>query len=401
MLASQPSEPQVSERVGPEARLRSWVVWALAGIVALATVVSLVNLIERGRRPESPKALASTTAVTKTIAPSLPQQARAEIIQMREADAQHGQLPAIPQQPQIQVQPGQQPQPAVDPVADIKRRREIALTLSPGGWVKGSEALPASRAKSEEDSVTELVRELAKVSAAGQSAVPSQDVVKPRNPDPPAQAMKTPAPYEYAKADPDSAEMPDGQKGYVLRKGRILEAVLENKLEGEFAGPVRCHVTTDVYADDGQHLLIPAGSVLLGEATNVGSQYQHRLAVLFTDLQAPGWSVDLAKAVGLDQEGATALRDKVNRHLPSTIAMIGAIGVLAGISQANSGNVYTAGGVERIYGGVGSAAAEMGLQILQQQMMRPPELTIRPGTRVRVWINRPLLLPEQQMGVGK
>ena len=88
MLASQPSEPQVSERVGPEARLRSWVVWALAGIVALATVVSLVNLIERGRRPESPKALASTTTVTKTIAPSLPQQARAEIIQMREADTQ-------------------------------------------------------------------------------------------------------------------------------------------------------------------------------------------------------------------------------------------------------------------------------------------------------------------------
>jgi len=39
--------------------------------------------------------------------------------------------------------------------------------------------------------------------------------------------------------------------------------------------------------------------------------------------------------------------------------------------------------------------------MLQQQMMRPPELTIRPGTRVRVWINRPLLLPEQQMGVGK
>jgi type IV secretion system protein VirB10 len=201
--------------------------------------------------------------------------------------------------------------------------------------------------------------------------------------------------YQYAVPNPEAKLLPDGTQGYVIDKGRIFEGVLENKLEGEFSGPVRVHTTSDAYSEDGKHLLVPAGSVLLGEATQVGSQYQRRLAVLFTDLETPGWWVDLGKATGLDQEGATALKDKVNRHIPMTIASVAAIGVLGGIAAANSGTIYNGSGTQRIYGGVGQTAAEMGMQILSQQMMRPPELTIRPGTRVRVWITKPLVLPEQ------
>ena len=53
-------------------------------------------------------------------------------------------------------------------------------------------------------------------------------------------------------------------KTYVLFEGTILETVLINRLDGGFAGPVECLLSTDVYSNDRQHLLIPAGSKVAG-----------------------------------------------------------------------------------------------------------------------------------------
>src|SRR5713101_4492217 len=58
-------------------------------------------------------------------------------------------------------------------------------------------------------------------------------------------------------------------KTYVLFEGTILETVLINRLDGGFAGPVECLLSSDVYSNDRQHLLIPAGSKLLGETKKV------------------------------------------------------------------------------------------------------------------------------------
>src|SRR5271168_5328826 len=70
-------------------------------------------------------------------------------------------------------------------------------------------------------------------------------------------------------------------KTYVLFEGTILETVLINRLDGGSAGPVECLLSTDVYSNDRQHLLIPAGSKLLGETKKVDTFGQTRLAVVF------------------------------------------------------------------------------------------------------------------------
>jgi len=62
-------------------------------------------------------------------------------------------------------------------------------------------------------------------------------------------------------------------------------------------------------------VLIPAGSKILGEAKKVDTFGQVRLAVTFHRLIMPdGFSVNLDQFKGLDQAGATALKDKVNNH---------------------------------------------------------------------------------------
>ena len=78
------------------------------------------------------------------------------------------------------------------------------------------------------------------------------------------------------------------RKDILLSEGTVSEHVLINRLEGQFAGPVRVSgFTTDVYSNDRQHLLIPAGSKILGETRKVENFGQTRLAVVFHRLLMP------------------------------------------------------------------------------------------------------------------
>ncbi|PYT66515.1 MAG: hypothetical protein DMG42_29000 [Acidobacteria bacterium] len=106
-------------------------------------------------------------------------------------------------------------------------------------------------------------------------------------------------------------------KTYILFEGTILEAVLLTRLDGQFTGPVECLLTNDMFSHDRQHLLIPAGSKILGETRKVDAFGQTRLAVLFHRLIMPdGFSLSLDQFKGLNQPGDAGLRDQVNNRNP-------------------------------------------------------------------------------------
>jgi type IV secretory pathway VirB10-like protein len=394
-------EPQVSEAVEVQQKPKSLKVWLLVivliAVLAFASIASLINAVKGSPRPKPVVA----QSIEQTPVPA-PNHAATVVDFHRQIEqdkqASETQMPtnglANGQNGQAQNANGQQQQ-QIDPVAEMKRRREMALALSPGGWQKGQESgASATTTKDSTDAVLDdTLKQLQAMSRPGVQPVSIAQAVS-ANPSAALSPAKSSIDVTYAVADP---ELPKGW--YLIKKGRFVEALTDNKLEGEFSGPVRCHTTTDMYDEDGQHLLVPAGSILVGEASAVGETYQRRLAVLFTDLLLPHSSVDLGKATGLDQEGATALRDQVNRHIPSTIAMVGAIGVLGGLAQSQGGSYNNSSGTQRIYSGIGTEAGEMGMGILGQQLRRPPEITIRPGDRVRVWINKPIALPEFRVAV--
>ena len=97
----------------------------------------------------------------------------------------------------------------------------------------------------------------------------------------------------------------------------MIEARLQNRLVGDFSGPVNAMVERDQWSNDRQHLLIPKGTRLLGQAAMAERAFQERLAVAFHRMILPdGRGVALSHAVGLDQAGEIALKDKVNRHFP-------------------------------------------------------------------------------------
>jgi type IV secretion system protein VirB10 len=193
---------------------------------------------------------------------------------------------------------------------------------------------------------------------------------------------------------PGTFRSTDG-KPYVLLEGTVLETLLINRLNGSFSGPVDCLVTNDIYSRDGQHVLIPAGTKVLGETKKVDDFGQQRLAVFFHRLIMPdGFSVTLDQFKGLNQIGETSLEGKVNNHYLQIFGASLAIGVLGGIAQAGTGNVYTNSAFDQVRAGFGSSLANSSLQILDKFLNILPTVTIREGSRVKIYLADDLQLPD-------
>jgi type IV secretion system protein TrbI len=184
-------------------------------------------------------------------------------------------------------------------------------------------------------------------------------------------------------------------KTHVLFEGTILETVLINRLNGQFSGPVECLVSTNAYSNDRQHLLIPAGSKILGEAKKVDTFGQTRLAVLFHRLIMPdGYSISLDQFKGLDQIGDTGLRDQVNNHYFRIFGFSLAIGALGAVAEAGTGGPLTSSGNDLMRQGFAQSTAQSSAQILDKFLNIMPSITIREGHRIKVYLSGDLALPD-------
>jgi type IV secretion system protein VirB10 len=184
-------------------------------------------------------------------------------------------------------------------------------------------------------------------------------------------------------------------KTYVLFEGTILETVLINRLDGGFAGPVECLLSTDVYSNDREHLLIPAGSKLLGETKKVDTFGQTRLAVVFHRALMPdGYSVSLDQFKGLNQIGDTGLRDQVNNHYLRIFGVSLAVGALGAVSEAGTGGALNATSGDLMRQSFAASTAQSASQILDKFLNILPTVTIREGHRVKVYLAGDLALPD-------
>jgi type IV secretory pathway VirB10-like protein len=184
-------------------------------------------------------------------------------------------------------------------------------------------------------------------------------------------------------------------KTYVLFEGTILETVLINRLDGGFTGPVECLLSTDVFSTDRQHLLLPAGSKLLGETKKVDTFGQTRLAVVFHRLLMPdGYSVSLDQFKGLNQTGDTGLRDQVNTHYLRIFGVSLAIGAIGAVAQGGTAGSLTASGTDLMRQGFAQSTAQSSAQILDKFLNVMPTVTIREGHRVKVYLSGDLALPD-------
>ena len=214
---------------------------------------------------------------------------------------------------------------------------------------------------------------------------------------PPAEGKQETTPGGYKRPLEANVDSAIGQP-YLVYEGSVLDTVLMNRLDGDAAGPVKVLVSNPLYSHDHQHVIIPDGTVVLGEARKIGAAgfgQQRRMAVVFHRLIMPdGYSVDLDQFHGLDQIGEEGLKDKVNNHYLQIFGTSIALGVIAGASEiTQGGGTITTSGSQAFTNGAAGSVSQSATTILDRFIQIPPTITIREGHRVKVYFTQDMLLP--------
>ncbi len=196
-------------------------------------------------------------------------------------------------------------------------------------------------------------------------------------------------------ADPIKAYDFDKYDGrlYRLFEGTVLEGVVTNRINGGLSGPILVMLTTDYYSHDHQQLLMPQGTRLIGTVQSVGNAQQRKMFVTFHRAVCPdGFSIDFDKYIGLDPLGTTGVATNVNNGYFQAFAAAAAVGGLGGLAQiGNNGSVLSSS--TQIRNGMSEQTATEGEQILNHFLNRLPVITLKEGSRARVYVGRDILVP--------
>jgi type IV secretory pathway VirB10-like protein len=210
-----------------------------------------------------------------------------------------------------------------------------------------------------------------------------------------SKTMDAEQPKPAAKTDPMVPYNFDGYQGHLYRvfEGTVLEGVVTNHIDGGLAGPILIMLTTDYYSHDHQQLLMPQGTRLIGTVQSVGNAQQRKMFVTFHRAVCPdGFSLQLDKYVGLDPIGTTGLATKIDHGYLQAFAAAAAVGGLGGLAQiGNSGSVLSPS--TQIRDGISEQSANEGEQILNHFLNRLPIITLKEGSRARVYIGTDILIP--------
>ena len=397
--------------------VQSWV------IVGIAVLMILIMWLTGGKKPQS----AAKSALPNVLAtpPVEVNETKIAELQNRIQELQRQQLAAesalaqqsrllgsSPQEQQVATQgvpPNNASAETPEDAIKAERRKREYLSLFASNIALSYRKLPSSTANSSpsgESRDTPLespqgpeAAELAQLLKAAPSVNPVQspDSVSAGSPrEQAALAAKPEGKEKTATLPHDPLNAAEG-KNYVIFEGTVLGTVLINRLEGQFSGPVECLLTNDVYSHDRQHLLIPAGTKILGETRKVDAFGQTRLAVVFHRLIMPdGFSVSLDQFKGLDQIGSTGLKDQVNNHYLRIFGTSLAIGALGAVAEAGTGGALTNSNTDLMRQGFAASTAQSAAQILDRFLNILPTVTIREGHRVKVYLSNDLAVPDYQ-----
>jgi type IV secretory pathway VirB10-like protein len=183
-----------------------------------------------------------------------------------------------------------------------------------------------------------------------------------------------------------------GGKLYRIFEGSVLEGVVTNHVDAGLPGAVMLMLTTDYYSHDHQQLLLPQGTWLIGNVQAVNSSQARKMVVSFHRAICPdGFSIDFDKFPGLDSLGTTGLATKVDNRYLQTFAVAAVIGGLGGVAQIGNNNILDPSA--QIRNGISSQSSQEAEQILNHFLDRLPIITLKEGSRARLYIGHDLLIP--------
>jgi type IV secretion system protein VirB10 len=182
-----------------------------------------------------------------------------------------------------------------------------------------------------------------------------------------------------------------------LSAGTLLPAMLMNGASSDLDGQLMAQITADIFDSlQGNVLLIPMGSRLIGQYEAGAALGQSRVAVNWTQLTLPdGSSYNLDDLTSSDEAGYPGIPGKVNNH--SDKALTGGVmsTALAALGTAAAGNTGSSDNVSAGSLAMQGATANLlnsASSLFNKNLNIKPTITVEPGTTFTVRVNQTLVL---------
>jgi type IV secretory pathway VirB10-like protein len=178
----------------------------------------------------------------------------------------------------------------------------------------------------------------------------------------------------------------------LVRQGKFLDCVLVNQIRADLVdSPVIGMVSRDFVSLDGQYVLVPAGSKLIGMAGKTQNLQQARVymkfdRVIFPDQRSAYFPVRRLPAV--DGPGAVGIDGDVDRHFMLMFGSAVMLGMLDGLAAAVEGANYSATPTARelITARTSTNMSQVVASIVQRYGNVVPTITVDAGTKMKVFL---------------
>lgn len=187
---------------------------------------------------------------------------------------------------------------------------------------------------------------------------------------------------------------------YTVMAGTIIPAALVTGINSDLPGQIIAEVTQPVYdTATGHYLLIPQGSRLIGRYDSQVAFGQRRVLLVWLRLVLPDTSsIELDKLSGIDPAGYAGLEDGVDWHwgrILAGAALSTLLGVSSELSVSNEGDI-NGNTVLALRDSAQDTVNQVGQELTRRNLSIQPTLTVRPGFRVDVMVNKDLVLRPYQ-----
>jgi type IV secretion system protein VirB10 len=184
---------------------------------------------------------------------------------------------------------------------------------------------------------------------------------------------------------------------YEIKAGWEIPAVLEQSLNSDLPGEIKALVTCNVFdTATGRYMLIPQGARLVGKYDSRVSYGQDGVQVIWDRIIFPdASSLDINGMVGLDANGNSGLRYKVDHHykrLFGFAALTSAFSAAFYLSQRNTQSALIYPSVtDTASASVGREMSQTGAAITRRNLNVQPTIKVPVGYKFTVRVNRDIL----------
>lgn len=187
----------------------------------------------------------------------------------------------------------------------------------------------------------------------------------------------------------------------MIVQGAIISAVLETAIDTQLPGNIKAQVMRPVYSFDGRRVLMPPGTILIGQFNNDVDLAQKRVLIAWNRAVTPDGKSIAIGSTGTDTLGrAGTLGNVDNRYgtkfgaaiLVSAISAIpSALSSGKGGSNSSGSSGTTVNVGDQLASNSGSGMSDQANGVLEQYLSLPPVIRIPQGEEIRVFVNRDLV----------